>query len=385
MIVEVTGTGTANKGAELMLAAIRLHFWEVDPELRLVVTTNFGGVEKRRHYGLGTRLDRHNSRRSFMMMKFMPARFRAILGKAVEADIDAVIDASGFAFGDQCGPHRVEAFARDVRRWKRQGKRVILLPQALGPFDDPRVRAAFRVVIEKSDLIYARDEISFEATRILVDSASHVRLAPDCTIPVKGRIAEQWRNEKQLALIVPNQRMIEKTSEAAAQRYLPFLVRCIERLRALGLSPCLLLHDAKADEPLVAPLLSLLQDRIRVLTSDDPVELKGILGRAEVVIASRFHALVGALSQAVPCLATGWSHKYRMLFRDFGCEKFLLDSDATDEAIATALDGVLAGTSRSTLIDSLRVSAAEQVEAVGLMWQEVDSVLGIKPLSNHAT
>ena len=41
-----------------------------------------------------------------------------------------------------------------------------------------------------------------------------------------------------------------------------------------------------------------------------PDELKGVIGRCEAYVASRYHSMVAALSSGVPTMAVGWSHKY---------------------------------------------------------------------------
>jgi polysaccharide pyruvyl transferase WcaK-like protein len=42
-------------------------------------------------------------------------------------------------------------------------------------------------------------------------------------------------------------------------------------------------------------------------------------------ISSRFHSLIAGLSQQVPILAIGWSHKYRELLQLFDLEEYCLD------------------------------------------------------------
>ncbi|MEJ2307176.1 MAG: 4Fe-4S binding protein, partial [candidate division WOR-3 bacterium] len=78
--------------------------------------------------------------------------------------------------------------------------------------------------------------------------------------------------------------------------------------------------------------LSLNPDRIRII--EDKLSskiLKGIIGKAEVALGSRFHFIVSSISQNVPTLAVSWSHKYKEMMRMFGLEEFTLNYDKLDE------------------------------------------------------
>jgi polysaccharide pyruvyl transferase WcaK-like protein len=53
--------------------------------------------------------------------------------------------------------------------------------------------------------------------------------------------------------------------------------------------------------------------------------LKAVIGRMDFVVGSRYHGIIAALSQMVPALVLGWSHKYFELVRDAGIEEYIAD------------------------------------------------------------
>ena len=379
MILEVAGTSTKNKGAELMLAAIREHYQTSQPPVQLAVTSGFGTFDERAAYGLGTKLPTGGWGRWGLDGAVMPAALRRTLGVVSEADVDAVLDASGFAFGDQLGVARSRDFARDVVRWKRQGKPVVLLPQAFGPFEDSGIRAAFQPVVEQADLIFARDEKSLRHLAAIGVPSGKLRRAPDFTNLVKPDFLEDDEgSQARRACIVPNHRMMEKATDEERQRYVPFLASCMDVVRSVGLEPVILLHDTHVDRELVPALQAAAGSPLPVISESDPRRLKGILGRSQLVIGSRFHALIGALSQAVPCVGAGWSHKYQMLFEDYDCGENLLDTAAADDAIRDVIGRAAEGGTRSELVGRLDRAAARQRDQVSAMWREVDDLLGIE-------
>ncbi len=84
--------------------------------------------------------------------------------------------------------------------------------------------------------------------------------------------------------------------------------------------PFFLVHESRNDRA-IAERVSARLGGVPIVEESDPLAIKGILGACKASVGSRFHGLVSALSQGVPALAVGWSHKYRMLFRDYGFEQ----------------------------------------------------------------
>lgn len=57
----------------------------------------------------------------------------------------------------------------------------------------------------------------------------------------------------------------------------------------------------------------------------DAEEIRAYIGQCEFLIASRFHAMVFALSKQVPVMLIGWSHKYEEVLRFFGLRQYAAD------------------------------------------------------------
>lgn len=54
-------------------------------------------------------------------------------------------------------------------------------------------------------------------------------------------------------------------------------------------------------------------------------EIRAYIGRCRFLVASRFHAMIGALEQKVPVLLVGWSHKYQEVLDMFELGQYALD------------------------------------------------------------
>ncbi len=75
------------------------------------------------------------------------------------------------------------------------------------------------------------------------------------------------------------------------------------------------------------------------------------------MIGSRFHALVGALCQGVPVIATSWSHKYEELLGEYGVPELLLKPSDGDDLVVGVLRSVLDDPSRSDIVKRLKSAA----------------------------
>jgi polysaccharide pyruvyl transferase WcaK-like protein len=69
--------------------------------------------------------------------------------------------------------------------------------------------------------------------------------------------------------------------------------------------------------------------------------IKQVIAAMDVVLVSRFHAMVGALSLGVPVAVLGWSHKYAEVMARFGLEDNVMDYRQLDgERLRASVRGV---------------------------------------------
>jgi polysaccharide pyruvyl transferase WcaK-like protein len=339
------------------------------PDIRIAVPPNFGTHEARARHGfLTTRELRFRSRTLARLLSttlFHPTQ------TVSPARVHAVLDASGFAFTDQSGPRAARHLVTRMNRRRRRRQPLICMPQAFGPFRKIEVAQWTRRLIQRASLVCARDNQSLAELRTLADTPV-LRRFPDFTAGVASAPCAAIRLPEPFVALVPNQRMVEKGP--SAQAYYAFLRHAVTSLRAHALNPVFVLHDQAKDRQVLTRLGADGHD-LPVLEHSDPRVLKWMLGRAQLVIGSRFHALVGALSQGIPCIGAGWSHKYPELFAEFDCAELLVSDLAQPAAFDAALDRVRTAEARENWSIRIAAAASRVKQQNELMWREIETLL----------
>lgn len=368
MIWQFTGVGPHNKGAELMFLAMREKVIEMDPDACIAMRPG-PEYEWRARQGLWQVWDRgQGGRFGWAREKLLHRGYRERFGMVHQNDVNVVLDASGFSLGDAWKPEWIEGMAKYYERLRKRGITIVLLPQAFGPFQMPRVRAAARRVLSCADLVFARDSESLQHVLELELQNVDVRQAPDFTNLLKGYVPEDWDCGEDRVAIVPNRQMLVHNSSEIAEAYLPALVSAIRRIKYAGLRPFVLLHE-QGDRKIAQTLCREASLDKDVVEYSDPLALKGILGNCAFTIGSRYHGLINSLSQTVPSLGTSWSHKYRHLFADYAAEDCLLE--VTGDSIATGLQPFLDSDVRNTFRARLAGAGTKLREQAQAMWNMV--------------
>ena len=390
--VEVLGPWLLNKGDELMLRAVAERLGTrtsiaVSTDLKADGVAGLPGLPRILWPPDGDDVRQAVRRRSIarglsvlkrsVLLPIVPRAALLERGMCSGRDVRALLDCSGFAYGDQWNPERVVRRTGYFRSVRRRGVKLIMLPQALGPFERPEVREAARDLFDCFDFIFAREDESLQHVLRCGVRPDKAASCPDVSHLLGGiepADAEAWAGR---VAVVPNARMTDRTDPAVAGRYLDFLTLAIDAVRRRGLEPVILLHETNDDS-----LLAALLDRLAVkppVVDEDGVTTKGILGCCYANLGSRYHSLVSSLSQATPTLGTSWAHKYDELFKEYGCERWLVSPELDDEALRDRLDTFLAEETHAGLRDRLQKPAASQKQKVREMWERVEAMIGGGP------
>lgn len=385
MIVEIRRAGFVNKGAELMLTAVVQKVKERFPDATLVMapTHRVAGQPYHKFAPLGFFPKAWLWRGGMQLGDIagvLPRKLREMYGVILDRQVDVVLDAAGFAYSDQWGIGNCKELARASKRWRRRGTKVILLPQAFGPFDSQGMTSYVKQWVENSDLVFAREEDSYRYLTGVVGEQQKIKLFPDFTNLVKGTLPDGYSAESKRVALVPNYQMINKTSPEESKAYLPFMVSCAKYLVEKQAKPFVLVHEGEKDQ-LLADQISDSVGGIPIVKETDPLHIKGILGSCDATVGSRFHGLASALSQSVPSIATGWSHKYRRLFQDYDFTEGLVSVLDSEQDLRDKIDKLLEPDSVRRIRDKLSERSLELKAKSEDMWDLVFSEMSEKGVS----
>ena len=233
------------------------------------------------------------------------------------------------------------------------GAPVCKYSQALGSFKNPYNRFLARRILPKMRLICARGEIT-KNNLAEIGITENVRLCADgaFSMPEKEEYAENvnklcendgFFNGYVVGVSISS--VVEKRCRKLGIDYKRIMTEFIERLTAEGYLALIIANAARGDSakprnndlPVCGEVYAEIQDKTNVRYYPRemfPEELRLLISRCKVLVASRFHAMIGALEKGVPVLLVGWSHKYKEVLDMFGLGDYAADySELTSDKL----------------------------------------------------
>lgn len=271
--------------------------------------------------------------------------------EALYRSCDAMVDISGYALGSNWSDATCNRYLDHLEFAQGFHIPVYLMPQSFGPFDFGADRKALddrvRKLLPTARVIFAREQEGYDA---LVDTygLTNVRLATDLVLGNRGIDPEKvFRKRPAMRLpeiaensvaVIPNSMNIHAGSRDAV---LTMYVAVVEKLLSLGKKVYLLSHSS-----MDAALCRTLKERFEmqkdvVLLEQDfsCLEFNELVQKFQYLVASRFHSIVHAYKNGVPCIALGWATKYHDLLKLFAQEQYVFDV-RTASGAADMLDAI---------------------------------------------
>ncbi len=371
MEIFIRGGGFNNKGDEAMLLTLQRELARRIDETNFAVSFPTDHVNPAFAFGFMARnhkagwLNKFASLLSSAVRKphVCCAAMISLISALEISDLDhvrAVLDISGFAYSDSWGPHCADRAMAWAQYCYRHGKPYICLPQAWGPFTNPKVVRSVGKLVKNSSLVYARDETSLSnLKKHFPDIHQKLKLAPDIAFAFDGALPAAGAaflnrigisaGQDLLIGITPNQRVYERLpGQGAANEYIILLIKivkyCVDKLKA---KVVLIPHEVmygnrpKKDDRflcgLVKASLSAVPECVAINEIAFSDTTKSLISHLDLLIGSRFHSLVFALASQVPVVALGWSHKYVELLNDVGLSDFVLTHENFNDSEVIAL------------------------------------------------
>ena len=356
----ITGGGMANKGAQAMTLIAVHELRERFPDHRIYLYSPVdladSALDKRKFtfnflgwYPLKFAHCQHNPvQRGIILLR---SRSELLEAEAIYRNTDFIVDVSGYALGANWSDKICNDYLDILEFAQAFGIPVYLMPQSFGPFDFGEERQALNARIQRllptAKVIFAREQEGYDAL-VNTYGLKNVRLAHDLVLGNKGiDLANIFVSAPTLDLpeirpnsvaVIPNSM---NSSVSSQESVLELYTKAIHALLSQGKTVYLLSHstvDSALCSKLKEPFLT--NENVILLAQDfSCLEFNALVKKFDYLIASRFHSIVHAFKNGVPCIALGWATKYHDLLKLFDQEQYILDvrDKIGEEQIAAAI------------------------------------------------
>lgn len=281
-------------------------------------------------------------------------------------EIHTLIDISGLAYSDFWGVMPSNNFSKLVSEYKKRGKKIILLSQSYGPFNNQGIRGYISEIINKADLVYAREESSKRYLNEIVPDKT-VSVKPDLTFSRHNvDIEKQREKNRQIATIIPNIRMLKSSNEYWKNHYISALKVISEFLVSKSWRVNYVINESSGGD------YRLIMDNGfpdgEVSVSSSPSESKRLISDSDFIIGSRYHSLIASFLKGIPSVSIGWADKYEELYKNFGVSDFNVNNT---EELFEKVQELMNYEQNEYIRKRIQSKLNEMVERNNIMWDQV--------------
>lgn len=258
-------------------------------------------------------------------------------------DADVVVDVAGISFADGRGFAIVVYNALMTSLPLLLGRPTVKLSQAMGPFRSPLNRVLARIVLPRLRAVCARGAGTEAHCADL--GLRNVTPAADLAFTMKSPPASSF--DRPTVGLAPSG-VVHGYCTKAGIDYPSLLASFVDQLVAeRDVDVVVFPHSSRPevtggrmdDRPVCRAVHALVASKDRCRLVDEPLdhlELRSLIAGCDLLVTSRFHAMISALATTTPVLVVGWSHKYREVLDEVGLDGCEVDWRAADAALVLA-------------------------------------------------
>ncbi|TFW00241.1 polysaccharide pyruvyl transferase family protein [Leifsonia flava] len=268
------------------------------------------------------------------------------------SQFDLVVDTrAGDSFADIYGARRLAVMSAMAECARQAGAVVVMGPQTIGPFTTVRGRATGRFSLHRAGAVLVRDSDSLDHAKKL--GRSDATLTTDVVFALPVPAVPKTRD----VILNVSGLLWRDNPHVDAAGYRAVVAGVYERLTSSGRTVALLPHvldstDADNDAPAIREFAAAHAPDAEILSPTGLDDVRALVASAEVVIGSRMHACLNALSVGTPAVPLAYSRKFKPLLDDLGWTATVdlrTDADPAASVEARASDDGLASAVATTL------------------------------------
>jgi len=247
--------------------------------------------------------------------------------------IDLVVILGGDDFTEDYGWKRPIVNGIKFNMLKREGLKVVMLGQTMGPYKSFR-KPIMKFLLEKIDKIYPRDPITYNYLEKI--GLKNIDITDDLALLTLSK-QEKKERTKEYITYCPSELIYRFSKEGNRQDWIDFNLFMIDKImekyptKKLVLLPHVTKPEAVDDSIIANELFGLVKNKYKekiIIEKSEmyPYEVRNYIQQSLFTLSSRMHPVVSSIQCEIPAIALSYSSKYWGIIGErYGLGDYIID------------------------------------------------------------
>jgi colanic acid/amylovoran biosynthesis protein len=242
--------------------------------------------------------------------------------------IDMAVVLGGDDFTEDYGFVSPVVFAFLFNLFIKEGGRLVMLGQTMGPFHSYRV-PIMKVLLKKIDRIFTREDRTYRYLETL--KLKNICLSDDLALLPLSKQKQKEKTDRYI-LFFPSELIYRYAKEGNRKDWIDFCMFMIRHLlnrfpdKELVLLPHVLMPK-HVDDRIIIRELQETDSRLIAMTKEMlPYEIRDYIQNSLFIVSARMHPVISAIQCGIPAVALAYSDKYQGIIGEkFKLEECIID------------------------------------------------------------